>query len=99
MSNHRKVWSQEEKLSVISFYNEKGLGATSREFNVSSTSINNWLDTFAKYGAKGLEKGGVKTDSEKEIQRLLRENKELKEMIAERELALRIKDALLKKKH
>ena len=96
MKKHRKTWSEQEKLTIVKFYQEKGLSATSREFEVSSPTILNWFRSYTSSGEQGLSKGH-KTDKDKEIKRLIKENQALKEIVAERELALRIKDALLKK--
>ena len=96
MSKHRKSWNQQQKLEIINYYREKGLTAASVEFGVSSTSIYKWDSLFTEKGEAGLGTG-AKTDKDAELQRLLRENRELKAIVAEKELALRIKDALLKK--
>ena len=96
MSKHRKSWSQQQKLEIINFYREKGLAPTSVEFGVSSTSIYKWDSVFTEKGEAGLT-AGTRTDKDTEMQRILRENRELKAIVAEKELALRIKDALLKK--
>ena len=96
MSKHRKSWNQQQKIEIINYYREKGLTAASVEFGVSSTSIYKWDSLFTEKGEAGLGTG-AKTDKDAELQRLLRENRELKAIVAEKELALRIKDALLKK--
>lgn len=97
MGKHRKTWSHEEKLAIVNFYKNEGAGKTSREFNVSSTSIYQWARIFEHQGSDGLSNKS-NLDKDKEIQRLCREIQAYKEIIAEKELALRIKDALLKKK-
>lgn len=96
MSKHRKSWNQQQKLEIVNYYRDKGLTATSIEFGVSSTSIYKWDSLFTEKGEAGLSTG-AKTDKDAELQRVLRENRELKAIVAEKELALRIKDALLKK--
>lgn len=96
MSKHRKSWSQQQKLEIINFYREKGLAPASLEFGVSSTSIYKWDALFKEKGESGLT-AGTRTDKDAELQRVLRENRELKAIVAEKELALRIKDSLLKK--
>jgi putative transposase len=96
MSKHRKSWSQQQKIEIINFYQEKGLASASVEFGVSSTSIYKWDALFKEKGEAGLS-AGIKSDKDIEMQRLLRENRELKSIVAEKELAIRIKDALLKK--
>jgi putative transposase len=96
MANHRKIWTPEEKLEVLNYKKEKSLTQASREFGVSTVSILNWEKKFEELGSTGLEKG-AKTQAELELNRVLRENRELKQMLAEKDLALRVKDALLKK--
>ena len=96
MGKHQKSWNEAEKLAVIKFYQENGAAKASREFNVSSASIYRWVELFEGQGAVGLSRG-FKLDKDKEISRLNREIQAYKEIIAEKELALRIKEALLKK--
>jgi putative transposase len=96
MSKHRKTWTPDEKLEVLNYRNEHGLAKASREYGVSSESSLNWEKKFLENGNKGLERGS-KTAIERELQKALRENRELKAMVAEKDLALRIKDFLLKK--
>ncbi len=96
MSLHRKNWDQKEKEEILLFMEQHGISRASREFNVSTAAIYNWKKKFEELGAAGLETG-VKTAVERELAQLKRENSELKKMVAERELAIRVKDALLKK--
>lgn len=96
MSNHRKTWSTEDKLQIIHHAKEYGISKTSREFSVSTTSISNWENKFSELGPAGLERN-AKSSQQSELHKLRRENRELKNMVAEKELELRIKDSLLKK--
>jgi transposase-like protein len=96
MGKHRKSWSQEEKLTILKFYKEHGAAKTSKEFTVSTVNIYNWLELFEKGGSTSLI-GTNSSDKDKEILRLQREIQAYKEIVAEKELSLRIKDALLKK--
>ncbi len=96
MSKHRKIWSLEEKQNILLYSSTHGVGSASREFSVSSACIYKWKERLSKMGTSGLFTG-AKTDSERELKRLERENRELKRIVAEKELALQIKDALLKK--
>ncbi len=95
MSTHRKTWTESEKQEVLNYKKEHGTAKASRAFGVSTASIWNWEKQFSE-GRKGSSRI-QKTFQEQEIQRLLRENRELKAMVAEKELELRIKDSLLKK--
>lgn len=96
MGKHQKSWSQEEKLTIVKFYKEHGAAIASKEFNVSSANIYNWVSLFEKGGSSSLS-GAQRSDKDKEILLLRREIQAYKEIIAEKELSLRIKDALLKK--
>ena len=63
---------------------------------MSSASIYNWVSHFEKGLGAGVP-GTSSSDKDREILRLQREIQAYKEIIAEKELSLRIKDALLKK--
>jgi len=97
MSKPRKRWSVKEKLVIVNYAKLHGSFPASKEYNVSSTSVYKWVEAYDEHGEAGLElKKKVNTESE-ELRRLRRENQQLKEVVAEKELTIRIKDALLKK--
>jgi putative transposase len=95
MSKHRKKWSIEEKQKVLLYASEQGIPSASREYGISSTSIYKWQSELGSKSLEGLH------DEEKELyrelKRLQRENRELKSLVADKELAIQIKDSLLKK--
>lgn len=99
MSKHRKTWNSSEKLEIINYYKQHGLAKTKKEFEVSSASIYKWDALYESDGQAGLE-GKRPTDNsamQTELRKLRRENDQLKKLVAEKELALRIKDEMLKK--
>ncbi|ADQ16819.1 transposase IS3/IS911 family protein [Leadbetterella byssophila DSM 17132] len=96
MSKHRKTWSSEEKEKIVLYSIEHGVSVASREFGVSSVSIYSWKEKFDQLGKTGLPPGSM-SDSERELKQLRRENEALKRIVAEKELAIQIKDSLLKK--
>ena len=96
MSRHRKKWSTTQKEEVLLYSEQHGVAQASREYNVSSATIYNWRNKVSQLGSAGLQTGS-KTAHELELAQLKRENNELKKIVAEKELALRIKDSLLKK--
>ena len=96
MSKHRRSWSSEDKEKIVLHSIQHGVSTTSREFGVSTVSIYNWKDKFEKLGKPGFQAGAM-TDSERELKLLRRENEALKRIVAEKELAIQIKDSLLKK--
>jgi putative transposase len=95
MTKHRKKWSIEEKKTVLLYASEQGIPLASREYGISSTSIYKWQLEF------GSSPNSTSKDDDKELyrelKRLQRENSELKSLVANKELAIQIKDALLKK--
>ena len=77
------------KQNILLYSSTHGVGSASREFSVSSACIYKWKERLSKMGTSGLFTG-AKTDSERELKRLERENRELKRIVAEKELALQI---------
>lgn len=99
MNKHRKTWSTSKKMEVINYEKKNGPVRASREYGVSITSIYNWKDHYEQEGEAGLKpKRNGKTEST-ELRRLRRENDELKKIVAEKELRLRIQSDMLKKNH
>lgn len=99
MSNHRRTWNQQEKLEVLEYQKVHGTTKASRHFGVSNVSIGKWLALYEEHGSAGLS-GKQKTFSQSidhEKIRLEKENKELKAIVAEKELQLRIQAEMLKK--
>lgn len=96
MSLHRKKWSPHQKEEILMYVATHGVAQASREYNVSSATIYNWKHKVAQLGTDGLVSGS-KTAHEQELAQLRKENNELKKIVAEKELALRVKDSLLKK--
>lgn len=96
MKKHRKKWTAEEKEKIILYSDEHGISRAVREFDVSSVSIYNWKEKFEQMGKGGLTSGSM-TAQERELKFLRRENQALKRLVAEKELAIQVKDSLLKK--
>ena len=97
MTKHQKRWTPSEKLEIIHYYKLHGATKASREFNVSAGSIYKWKETYESDGASGFSKTQKETSVLVENRRLKRENDELKKMVAEKELRLRIQHEMLKK--
>jgi transposase-like protein len=96
MSKHRRNWSVDEKEKIVLFSDEHGVSEASREYGVSTVSIYKWKDKFQQLGKEGLTTGSS-TAMERELKELRRENQALKRIVADKELALQVKDTLLKK--
>lgn len=100
MSKQKRHWKSTEKLEILDYYKQYGLSRTTRKYQVSQTTLYKWRDKFAAEGPEGLEnKRKKRQESDPELIRLERENKELKAIVAEKELQLRIQAEMLKKSH
>ncbi len=98
MSKHRKSWSQQEKLAIVEYNKEYGSARTSRKFSVSQVSIGKWNKLYLEYGLDGLSGNKSKEPQiDHDRLRLERENRELKAIVAEKELQIRIQAEMLKK--
>ncbi len=97
MTKHRKRWSSKEKMEIINYAKIHSVLKASREYKVSSPSIYKWIDAYDQKGESGLtakQKDNLKSS---EFKKLKRENDELKKIIAEKELRIRIQEEMLKK--
>ena len=72
-----------------------GLVETARKYEISYQALKNWQDIYAASGLDGLVAGVGKVSPE--LKRLQLENQRLKELVADKELELMIKNELLKK--
>ena len=90
MSKHRKTWTQPQIEEVLAHYQQHGIAATVRQFNVSSAMVYRWLANQQKQHPQ-------EAIAWADYHHLLRQNQALKELVAEKELEIRVKDALLKK--
>ncbi|MBK8518356.1 MAG: transposase [Saprospiraceae bacterium] len=97
MGTRRKTWSKSEKLAVISKAKAEGVLEASRHYEVSTTSIYKWLDKVESIGESSLE-GLHAPELRRENKKLIAENKQLKEMNADKELKIMLMERLLKKK-
>lgn len=105
MSKHRKNWSLEEKRKIVSEGQSSGVVKTTRKHSISTQTYYNWkrLLEASKQPSEGLNTSSeaellLSKKERTELVRLRKENKSLKTLLGEKELALLIKDELLKKK-
>ncbi len=97
MGKHRKRWTSSEKSVVWSYYKQWGAVKASREYSFSITSIYKWKNASEQEVAVSPSQEGKA--SHQELRRLKRENDELKKIVAEKKLRLRIQEEMLKKSH
>lgn len=85
----------QEKASILEDAKQLGLVATARKYEISYQALKNWQYLFAISGIDGLASGSEKVSPE--LKRLQLENQRLKEIVADKELEIKIKNELLKK--
>ncbi|MBK9270317.1 MAG: transposase [Saprospiraceae bacterium] len=94
MSKYRK-WSIEEKLSILKEAEKEGVTPTIRKYGIYYATYYSWKEKLNLEGVEGLKVRYKRVDPE--IKALQLENQRLKQIIAEKELNLQIKEELLKK--
>lgn len=93
----KRTFTKEEKLAIIKEVSEQGLKATLEKYKLFPASYYSWKNKFEEMGEEGFTHG-ITPAQLKRIRELEKENKMLKELIADKELESKLKDELLKKK-
>jgi transposase len=88
MGKQRKVWTVEQKLTLIlaALRDEQSVAQLARQYGISEQQIYRWKAQFLDGGRQAL--GGSKTPSTD--QRLHNENEQLKKLLGEKTLELDI---------
>jgi transposase-like protein len=95
MKNKRRKTTQ-EKLAIIAEAKEKGWVETARKYGISYPTLQDWNRRLESGGESVLS--GNATVSVAEYKKLIIENQRLKELVADKELEIKINAELLKKK-
>jgi putative transposase len=92
---HKRTPQEKEKILL----DIQSLGVTvgCRKYSIGKALYYDWLDRYNAHGLEGLEDRRTKNVSA-QLKRLEKENRLLKELLAEKELEAKMKDELLKKK-
>lgn len=91
----RKSWTKEQKLAIVKQAEGDGVTATIRAHEISHATFYNWRKKVQELGDAAFD--SKRDESSQEVKKLREENAALKELLADKELALRAKDLLLKK--
>jgi putative transposase len=87
----------EEKEKILLDIQRLGVTIGCRKHNLSKTLFYTWLDRYSSHGLAGLE-DRRRVDLDAQFKKLEKENRMLKELLAEKELESKMKGELLKKK-
>ncbi len=89
--------SPQEKEKILLDIQRLGVTVGCRKHGVAKTQYYDWLEKYNAHGIEGLEdRRGKNMDAM--IKKLEKENRMLKELLAEKDLESKMKDELLKKK-
>ncbi|GAA4438798.1 hypothetical protein GCM10023188_34590 [Pontibacter saemangeumensis] len=91
----RRHLSADEKLKALLEAEKEGVTATIRKHGIYTNTFYQWKEKYDTGGKDALASKHYKLDPQ--VKRLQKENQQLKQLLAEKELALRIKEELLKK--
>lgn len=93
----RKKFKTEEKIAILKEAKEKGVTTTLEKYSIYPATYYSWKRKHEDMGEEGLSHG-MTLGQLKRIRDLEKENRLLKEIIVEKDLAGKLKDELLKKK-
>jgi putative transposase len=91
----KRSWTAEQKLAILKEAEEQGVTATIRKHQIYGNTLYEWRQKYSTSGTDGLTTSYVRTSPD--VKKLEAEIRMLKEIVAEKELTIRIKDELLKK--
>lgn len=96
MSKSYKRWSKQEKIKILQVAEEEGVISTCRKYAVSTATFYNWKKIYDQYGEAGFQQD--KPSSDQQYKKLEEENRRLKKLLVDKDLALEVQKELLKKK-
>jgi putative transposase len=89
--------TKEEKEGLLLEIQKLGVVAGCRRHSVDPTTYYNWLEKYQAHGINGLEDRRVQ-NQDAMLRKLEKENRILKELMAEKDLEIKMQAELLKKK-
>ncbi len=95
----KRRWSKEEKLQILKEAQENGKEVTLRKYKVYPSTYYTWKKRYTLEGASAFEDAARKKKNQQYICRLEDENALLKQLLAEKELEIALRDELIKKKY
>ena len=95
----KRSWTKEEKLNILKEAREKGVELTIRKHGIYPSTYYSWRKKYLVEGETGLDDTASKRKDKNYIRQLEDEAALLKQLLAEKDLELALKDELLKKKY
>jgi putative transposase len=94
MGKPKRVFTPEERLSILQECDREGQSVTIRKYNISPSLIQLWKKKYLAKGIAGLKPSYNRVDPEKRA--LEEENERLKRIISKQALEIEFKTELLK---
>lgn len=94
--NEKRTFTKAEKLAILKEAGEQGVKATLERHAIYAATYYSWRKKFKEMGEVGLDHGMNKHHL-KRIRDLERENQKLKELVAEKELVVRMHEEIKKR--
>ena len=95
----KRTWTKEEKLKILKEAKEEGVQVTLRKYGIYPATYYSWRKKYLVEGVDGLTDSAKRKKDKQYIRKLEDEVGLLKELLAERDLEMALKDELLKKKY
>lgn len=92
----KRTFTKQEKLAILKEAGEQGVKVTLAKHGIYPATYYSWRKKFKAMGEIGLEHG-MNRQHLKRIRALEKENQQLKELVAEKELIVRMHQEIKKK--
>ena len=94
--NKKRTFKKSEKLSILKEASEQGVRPTLEKHGIYPATYYSWRKKFKEMGDIGLDHG-MNQSHIKRIRELEKENQQLKELVAEKELVVRMHEEIKKR--
>ena len=95
MKTTRRIFTPEERLSIVQESQREGQAVTCRKYNLAPSLLGKWRSRYLNKGLNGLQNTYKKIDPE--LRELELENERLKKIVAKQALQIEVQGELLKK--
>jgi putative transposase len=96
MSKSYKKWSKQEKIKIFQAAEQEGVISACRKHEVSTATFYNWKKIYDQHGEAGFQQD--KSSSDQRYKKLEEENRMLKKLLVDKDLALEAQKEIVKKK-
>jgi putative transposase len=95
----KRTWTSEEKLSIVEESEREGIEVTLRKYSLYPSTLYSWKLKLTSGGKSSLERQKRQKKDSDYIKRLEDELSLAKQLMAEKDIEIALRDELLKKKY